>query len=292
MKNRYRTGKFLALIVLSIIWLNGISQTIEKFSFQNDSLKFQVTHTGTVYTSSISRKGIGDGSFQDIVNIQIDTSINGYRTKVDSILIVNAQSLVGVYSATQITFFNTAFQSWASKLDTTLTTAQFENEEYEHWYFHNSILKILMRQIVTRTCECEEYKGYIVNKAVFQCEQDIIVSITDLLSFATDSLAKLTNTTAGQNFYNYLHAETMTHVSFHEMKIRFNQIYNADSSGLRMALPLCFWLQGTDCGCCGNYSGVCWYCSMLCFYHDYACWKSKCKPRALCFRGCQTTPCW
>lgn len=29
--------------------------------------------------------------------------------------------------------------------------------------------------------------------------------------------------------------------------------------------------QGSDCGCCSNYSGPCYFCSVVCYAHDHAC---------------------
>jgi hypothetical protein len=29
--------------------------------------------------------------------------------------------------------------------------------------------------------------------------------------------------------------------------------------------------QGGDCGCCGNYSGLCYFCHLGCYMHDQEC---------------------
>jgi hypothetical protein len=51
----------------------------------------------------------------------------------------------------------------------------------------------------------------------------------------------------------------------------------------------CFGLRGSDCGCCGNYSGPCWYCDVICLAHDIAC--QNCSPSWFCLPGCVAGPC-
>lgn len=41
---------------------------------------------------------------------------------------------------------------------------------------------------------------------------------------------------------------------------------------------------GSQWGCCGNYSGCCWYWTYLCFMHDVAC--IDCEPWH-CGPGCE-----
>lgn len=54
------------------------------------------------------------------------------------------------------------------------------------------------------------------------------------------------------------------------------------------AIPWGNLLEGGDCGCCGNYEGVCWYASYWCYLHDFLC--QECQYVA-CFSGCEETPC-
>lgn len=46
---------------------------------------------------------------------------------------------------------------------------------------------------------------------------------------------------------------------------------------------------GTDCGCCGNYSGLCYLCSLACYLHDITC--QLCIPVVYCLPGCVPGPC-
>jgi len=47
--------------------------------------------------------------------------------------------------------------------------------------------------------------------------------------------------------------------------------------------------MGGDCGCCGNYSGPCQLCLLICFTHDHDC--ETCEPRWYCLDGCVPGPC-
>jgi hypothetical protein len=44
------------------------------------------------------------------------------------------------------------------------------------------------------------------------------------------------------------------------------------------------WPRGSSHGCCGNYSGPCYYWHPVCYVHDKMC--SYCSPRWFCFSGC------
>jgi hypothetical protein len=44
------------------------------------------------------------------------------------------------------------------------------------------------------------------------------------------------------------------------------------------------WPRGSSHGCCGNYSGPCYYWHPVCYVHDKMC--SDCSPRWFCFSGC------
>ncbi|MCB9359889.1 MAG: hypothetical protein H6587_03160 [Flavobacteriales bacterium] len=44
-------------------------------------------------------------------------------------------------------------------------------------------------------------------------------------------------------------------------------------------------MGGSDIGCCGNYSGCCWFANIGCAAHDLICWE--CEPRWFCLDGCK-----
>jgi hypothetical protein len=48
------------------------------------------------------------------------------------------------------------------------------------------------------------------------------------------------------------------------------------------------WPQGGECGCCGNYSGNCYYWNSACLAHDMACQRCQ---YSWCFSGCVPSSC-
>ncbi|MFV0506146.1 MAG: hypothetical protein ACK5L5_05470 [Bacteroidales bacterium] len=78
---------------------------------------------------------------------------------------------------------------------------------------------------------------------------------------------------------------------FSDIKIRMKSGSESGGSGNPID-PECYLYgasSGGDCGCCGNYSGRCWYCNLACYVHDNQC--ENCTLRWYCLPGCVPTPC-
>lgn len=61
------------------------------------------------------------------------------------------------------------------------------------------------------------------------------------------------------------------------------RIYEEVTTGVPGFLD-CWFGNGSDIGCCGNYSGCCWYAHTLCFYHDLECLECD---HWHCLPGCE-----
>ena len=159
-------------------------------------------------------------------------------------------------------------------------------------FYNNSIFKSIVRyDNGSDSCYCTSFIGYVGGLTSFYCNQDIIIDVEEFKKYLEDSIQAIQEYEA-EYLITYLENYEGVEVSFASI---LNEIL-AEEGGVNsppiLRAGLCGVLQGGDCGCCANYQGPCIICSVTCLVHDFFCWQSKCKPRWICFRGCQPTPCY
>jgi len=119
--------------------------------------------------------------------------------------------------------------------------------------------------------------SYINGSSSFSCEEDEYINIPMFKSYLT--ALKATSTDPGIDYYlGALANETSTSLNIVEITNRLNTYFNQAR-----------WPQGGECGCCGNYEGICLYWNKICLIHDYQC--QTCTPSWYCFKGCVPSSC-
>lgn len=160
-------------------------------------------------------------------------------------------------------------------------------------FYHVAIVKTVNRAIENnRTdCNCSPVPLYFVDKSPFLCQQDLFYDINTLLEkFESDSSGinqQYDSTTIHQlKSYLELKSTNTSSISFEDIYIDLsngvptNEFINVIDEHIETA----WCLLGSDLGCCGNYSGCCWFASIHCLAHDIAC--LNCEPSWYCFDGC------
>jgi hypothetical protein len=124
-------------------------------------------------------------------------------------------------------------------------------------------------------------EGYLSAISAFVCEEDMIFNISDLKSYLYNR--KLTDSTnAGIDYYlAALRNERAITLTLADIRVRLQTYFDAQNVAGR-------WPQGGQCGCCGNYSGNCYYWSLACLAHDEACQRCQ---HSWCFSGCVPSSC-
>lgn len=162
-------------------------------------------------------------------------------------------------------------------------------------FFNVAIIKSVKRALDNNSedCNCSPVPLYFNDKSPFICQEDLSYNVSDLLTNLNDNLTEISNhydSLTIETVRNYLESKPIdvTDVSFEEVYVDISggspiSDFNTNLDDFINA----FWcpgLQGSDLGCCGNYSGCCWYSSPVCLAHDLAC--LNCEPDWFCLDGC------
>jgi hypothetical protein len=162
-------------------------------------------------------------------------------------------------------------------------------------FFHVAIIKTVNRAMVSNsnTCDCSPFPLYFINQSPFLCQEDLSYDVNKLLvkleNDSTEISSKYDEETI-QKLNTYLRTKSTETdiIPFEELYVELgngvssNEFVNVIDDHIETAW--CLLGQGSDLGCCGNYSGCCWYWSIHCLAHDLAC--LNCEPRWFCFDGC------
>ena len=172
-------------------------------------------------------------------------------------------------------------------LDSVLKDLSVDTKNIAQLWFHYSILKINERYFANNVCECTVHPAYLIGKTNFSCIEDHKL-VTNILK-----------TEVSLNKEKYTDENSKRLISFLENytdeTIKFEEVYNyyypisqykkdiiANISGKSFG---CILGTGSAHGCCGNYSGCCYYIHPVCYIHDAMC--SDCKPKWFCLPGCR-----
>lgn len=121
------------------------------------------------------------------------------------------------------------------------------------------------------------YDGYTTGLSSFSVKEDVYIDIPGF----KDYLRRQTQPNEGIEYYlGALENVTDPRLNMLEITMKLQEYFTAHAV---------LWPRGGQCGCCGNYSGPCYYWSEVCLAHDYAC--QSCSPRWFCFSGCKPTSC-
>lgn len=156
--------------------------------------------------------------------------------------------------------------------------------------FHNAILNTTIRSNNENSdCICSVHPGFIVDKTFFNCQEDqfyIVDELSATLAVYADNNVLDVPTS---NLIEYLQNTSETHIRFDDYYNFYfpkEDFQNSITDFLQNTTNRRCWLgQGSGHGCCGNYSGCCYYVNPICHVHDAMC--SDCSPSWFCLPGCK-----
>lgn len=225
----------------------------------------------------------------------IDTKIPVYKLLVYKEIIRNANNLKKQISPEMLNQIISEFEIFArSTLFSSKT--QFNSTLVQSIFYHNSILNTIRRSYEeNKDCECLPHPGYFVDQTPFWCQEDYLVNVSEFANIIQNSTSEYLP--KKQKVLDLLENYKETEISIdkisefletrkdyiNRIETKFNSVNNPNSDNSLKKEEDC--TQGTDLGCCGNYSGCCWYWSYYCLDHDLAClacdkWHCgpKCEP--------------
>jgi hypothetical protein len=151
-------------------------------------------------------------------------------------------------------------------------------------FIHNAILNTLSRSNQDKSdCNCTPHPSYFVEKTSFWCQEDYMVDTEKFTKAIIESGLQLNSKEL--EVFKYLNKVKDTEkfvtidkiLEILEAKVTFmnrvetqyliaNGVSTLSSSARTQGCT-----QGSDLGCCGNYSGCCWVWSFACLEHDVVC---------------------
>ncbi|RXQ87770.1 hypothetical protein EO244_16110 [Ancylomarina salipaludis] len=121
-------------------------------------------------------------------------------------------------------------------------------------------------------------QGFLLNKTSFIFNEDIDINVPNFIKFINNN----------PNFSSEVGERILSDVlgCFDEEKITLQDLMNKIelTAMEENSRTKSWWPSGSAHGCCGNYSGPCYYGHPICYIHDVMC--ITCTPRWFCFSGC------
>ncbi len=149
-------------------------------------------------------------------------------------------------------------------------------------FYHFAIIKTTKRALERNSseCNCSPVPFYFTDKTPFICQEDLSYNIEELLNNLERNYTELTqsyNLEIVNHVKSYLQSKSSTGntLSFEDSYIDLSNgvptnLFNTTIEDHIETLG-CLLGPGSGLGCCGNYSGCCWYWSYNCLMHDLAC---------------------
>lgn len=135
--------------------------------------------------------------------------------------------------------------------------------------------------------EQDIYEGAVLGLSSFAFTEDIIVDKSALSLVIAEDLAQMLVDNKGL----YVFQEVLNNISQQTFTLKYllreMDIYKEAHPELIRNINNMpgWWPKGSDHGCCGNYSGKCWFWHPICYIHDKMC--INCKPKLFCLPACK-----
>ena len=211
----------------------------------------------------------------------VDSKIPVYKLTVYKEIIRNANNLKNQITPETLNHIIPEFEIFARSILFNSKT-QFNSTLVQSIFYHNSILNTVKRSYKeNKDCECLPHPGYFVDQTPFWCQEDYLVNVTEFAEIIKNSnseflpkkkkvLELLENYNETEISIDKISEYLETKKEYlNRIETKFNSVNNPTSDSSLNKEEDC--TKGTDLGCCGNYSGCCWYWSYYCLDHDLAC---------------------
>jgi hypothetical protein len=248
-------------------------------------------------TFIITEKGTGS----IILNIDFTENVNqsNYKLYTRNELVLEANNLLGsnTISSNDFSYLSNVIDEFVQELKNKSDENYFYNYKYKGFNFPYSIMKMMNRAIQSSStsCDCNTPGVYFEENAAFVCTQDILLKSEAVESFYYNlDTVTFKDSIIGVDpiLLDTLSSLTSNYITYEELSQIVASLPNGSNgtdptSGAIFAYCGLLGTQGSDIGCCGNYSGPCWYCHITCAVHDLMCWC--CNSNIVgCGSGCVT----
>ncbi|MFZ4058530.1 MAG: hypothetical protein ACOYKE_10350 [Ferruginibacter sp.] len=245
---------------ITISFTSAAPSARTNFSFSINRGTETVAFSNLVYSASSQDERIA-------VAKTIEKLVNGFTAKI---------------STETLRTFILAIDNFCEQTASKITTDQIKKEDIQSLFVCRAIVVALLRKIenggIAITCTANE--SYVRQLSSFSSEEDHFINVNQLKKYITTNTNNALKK-GGDYILAALKNVTAEKISTADLKLKLNAYFLTQGDGR--------WPRGTDCGCCGNYSGPCYYWSSACLTHDLHC--QTCTPRWYCLSGCVPSVC-
>lgn len=151
---------------------------------------------------------------------------------------------------------------------------------YQGLFMYQSLLNATKRDIKNNgNVSFTVMSSYIVAISSFICEEEVYINIPDFKKYLQER-KEWDKENKGIDYYlGALENEKATELNMVEITIRLENYFQNQFAR---------WPQRGECGCCGNYSGPCYFWNKICLAHDMTCQRCQ---HSWCFSGCVPSSC-
>jgi hypothetical protein len=289
---------------------NQINTQLEKvITFnQNDS---KIYYSSKIINGrlnfSIKINDLVSGKFiNEDFDINIDKTI--LPIEISNQISLKQQRLSSTFSKSEIRRLVIIMDNMINSVTKDMKNAELKDLKTQGLFMCNSLIKSVNRQIRKNQLDIQNNSSRLTYNSSNNSESTIYTSNSvyegfnrELSSFALTEDLEI----SVDNFINYISADAQyaeekgflfvqeilnniatNKISLYELesKIIEHTINNPNDFEGQPSAKGFRWPKGSDHGCCGNYSGPCYYWHPACYVHDKMC--SDCTPRWFCFSGC------
>lgn len=259
--------------------INQSSNNLQLSFTQNDNKIFFNVYSdenGSTKSKVIFYLGSSNFSTNYFLN-KSDTTKYKYLSHIE--VINEADSLIGLQSQQDVIIADKIIELFISKIKNNNQLGS-SVELLKNIFYHASIIKTIVRANADNSnCNCAPIPSYFTDLTPFLCQEDVKYNINELLANIEENkilFLQKYDTTVVEYITTYLRNK-----SINTSELMFEETY-FDLAGISKTQFIdyienpapsigCLYGPGSGLGCCGNYSGCCWYWSYNCFLHDVAC---------------------
>lgn len=268
------------------------SKTLKAFEFSKDNVKIKykgdIVDNVLSFNISLSTNN-GEKSIDESFNI--DISKPSFGQDVADEISEKSIKLASMFDKREIDAICSVFIDMVNHITVGLKIKEIKSLQVQGLFMSNSLFKATKRKLNNTSLNIRSvqgeftntvYEGFNREMSSFDLNEDIVLNIADFQSYIQsdpqNSLAK-----GGYVFSEILGTKSGTELTLQELMVDIEQYKNTHPANID-PVSLRWWPSGSSHGCCGNYSGPCYYWHPVCYVHDRMC--STCTPRWFCFDGC------
>ena len=261
-----------------------------------------------------------------INEVSLDLSKEDYKKTTNFMIEDLANSLKENQNAETIDEYEKVLNELPELLFDKLGGEDYASDAVLSVFYHLSTFRSAKRAYAMNLdeCNCGTFQSYVHNEAPFFCSEDQLVSSDEVLDLIREKIIKLKYSNdkhfipkktidyiqqSGKKYFPASDLDILLRKEFNTFWTKTltekERKYTMEANGIESLYnkraiggPLPTWpipcftigvVYGSDCGCCGNYSGHCWLCTLACLKHDRDC--EYCIPSWYCLSGCVPGPC-